>query len=62
MKDDKAMNPLFNAVSIGYLKSVESLLGKTTKCCVYERDKHGYYPIHIASKKVMEKCMCPVEN
>ena len=52
MKDHEGMTPLFYAASIGYLKGVESLLRKTTKCCVYnERDAYGFYPIHIASWK-----------
>ncbi|XP_075665020.1 protein ACCELERATED CELL DEATH 6-like [Castanea sativa] len=50
-KDDKGTTPLFYAASMGYLDGVEILLKKPTKCCAYERDTDGYYPIHIASKK-----------
>ena len=61
MKDNKGMTPLFYAASIGYLKGVESLLRKTTKCSVYEGNAGGYCPIHIASWeghiKVVEKLL-----
>ena len=45
------MTPLCYAASIGYLNGIKYLLGKPTKYCAYERDTHGFYPIHIATMR-----------
>ncbi|XP_023916326.2 protein ACCELERATED CELL DEATH 6 [Quercus suber] len=50
-KDDKVMTPLCHAAPIGHLNGFKHLLGKRTKYCAYERDTHGFYPIHIATMK-----------
>ena len=45
------MTPRCYAASIGYLNGIKYLLGKPTKYCAYERDTHGFYPIHIATMR-----------
>ncbi|RHN57346.1 putative ankyrin repeat-containing domain, PGG domain, protein accelerated cell death 6 [Medicago truncatula] len=60
--------PLHYAASIGYLVGVVYLTGKC-KCCTNQRDKYGYFPIHLASygghvevvEKLLEYCPDPTE-
>ncbi|CAK8564688.1 unnamed protein product [Lathyrus sativus] len=47
-RDKHEMLPLHYAASLGYLEGVDLLLG-LCKCCTIQRDKYGYFPIHLAS-------------
>jgi len=62
--DTHERHPLHYAASIGYLEGVVYLID-ICKCHPNQRDKYGYYPIHLASYggnvEVMEKLLkhCP---
>nr|POF23002.1 isoform 2 of protein accelerated cell death 6 [Quercus suber] len=47
-QDEEQRNPLHWAASMGYLEGVRNLLGKNTSTAM-ERDKDGFFPIHMAS-------------
>ncbi|KAL0001906.1 hypothetical protein SO802_015687 [Lithocarpus litseifolius] len=49
-QDEEQRNPLHWAASMGYLEGVRNLLGKNTSTAM-ERDKDGFFPIHMASAK-----------
>ncbi|XP_058743217.1 ankyrin repeat-containing protein ITN1-like [Vicia villosa] len=67
-KDTHYRRPLHYAASIGYFEGVDLLLGLCKRCTI-QRDKYGYFPIHLASygghvkvvKKLLEYCPDPTE-
>ncbi|MCI20883.1 serine/threonine protein phosphatase 6 regulatory ankyrin repeat subunit C, partial [Trifolium medium] len=67
----KGLSPVVEAImkrNQGYLEGVVYLL-EICKCCTIQRDKYGYFPIHLASqggyvevvKKLLEYCPDPTE-
>ncbi|XP_059663867.1 protein ACCELERATED CELL DEATH 6-like [Cornus florida] len=50
MKCEEGRNPLHYATYIGFVEGVNFLLNKSC-AFAYQRDKHGLFPIHIASSE-----------